>query len=362
MPRAPATEEASIADLQQRIALLEQGLKQASEIREMWRKAVDELKTTKAELRDSLSKLTAAHEELEVKNASVERLYMELQEETALRERMETELRLAQKLESLGELAAGIAHEINTPIQFISDNAIYLRTAFDSFRVWLDRLEPLAGESADLEAFVAEAAQMIRSGHLTDLVEEVPDALDETLEGIDHVADIVNSLKEFAQRGSQQKSPTNVNHLLRTSVTVAGSEWKSVAVIDWQLSERLPDIYAVAAELNQVFLNIVVNAAHALADRAGQGNEGPGIIRIETSSERDGVLVKVTDNGIGMSDDIKEHIFDPFFTTRDVGEGKGQGLAIAHSIVVNHHSGKIDVESRPGLGTNIAIWLPIGTP
>ncbi len=335
---------------------------QAAHVREMWRRSVDELKATKADLNASLSALTVAHDQLERESAAVQRLYTELQEETALRERIETELRLAQKLESLGGLAAGIAHEINTPIQFISDNTAFLRTAFDSFAHWFDHLHSLVEDDANLQSLVAEVAKMTGSGELSDLVDEVPEAIDETLEGIEQVSDIVKSLKEFAQPGTQQRGPTDINHLLHVSVTVARCEWKNVAAIEWQLAERLPEVYAVAAELNQVFLNVVVNAAHALAARTGQDSRDPGSIRIETSCERDGVLVRIRDTGIGMSKDVMAHIFDPFYTTKDVGQGKGQGLAIAHSIVVGHLGGRIDVESKPTIGTTFSIWLPAGKP
>jgi signal transduction histidine kinase len=353
------TGEASIRALQQRITLLEQGMKQAAHIREMWRKSSDELQATKAELSESLAQLTTAHEELGRKTDALELANTKLKEEIALRERMEAELRLAQKLESIGQLAAGIAHEINTPIQFIGDNTLYLSEAFDSFVALFNQLQPLADQATDPSAAIAEAVDMIRSGDLADLAAEVPEAITETLDGIEQVATIINSMKEFSHMGSQKKSTVDINHALETTATVARGEWKHIAKIEWQLDEQLPVIDAVAAELNQVFLNLLINAAHAVAAARGASSDGLGLIRIATTVENDGIMVRITDNGIGIPDDVKEHIFDPFFTTKDVGEGSGQGLSVARSIVVNHHHGKIDAESVSGVGTTLSVWLPI---
>jgi len=352
-------DEASIQILQQRVTLLEQGIKQAAHIREMWRKSADELKATKAELSDSLALLTTAHEDLRDKSDALELVNTKLMDEIALRERMEAELRLAQKLESIGHLAAGIAHEINTPIQYISDNTLYLSAAFDSFVTLFNQLLPLADDTVDHAMLIAEAVETLKTGDLADPAEDVPDAIAETLEGIEQVASIVKSMKEFSHLGSQEKCSVDVNHALETTATVARGEWKHAAEIEWQLAENLPEIYAVAAELNQVFLNLLVNAAHAVAAAHGTSGDGPGLIRIATTVEGDGVVVRLTDNGIGIPDDVKEHIFDPFFTTKDVGEGSGQGLSVARSIVVNHHDGMIDAESVPGVGTTLSVWLPL---
>lgn len=359
MTGAVNADEVSIQALQQRITLLEQGIKQAAHIREMWRISADELKATKAELSDSLAQLTTAHEELRHKSDDLELVNTKLRDEIALRERMEAELRLAQKLESIGQLAAGIAHEINTPIQYIGDNTLYLSAAFDSFLALFNQLLLLADDTVDQATLIAEAMETVTTGDLADLAEDVPDAIAETLEGIEQVASIVKSMKEFSHRGSQEKGSVDINHALQTTVTVARGEWKHAAEIEWQLADDLPEICAIGAELNQVFLNLLVNAAHAVAAAYGTGGDGPGLIRIATTVERDGVMVRLTDNGIGIPDSVKEHIFDPFFTTKDVGEGSGQGLSVAHSIVVNHHHGMIDAESVPGVGTTLSVWLPL---
>ena len=353
--------EETAEELRHKVALLEQGMKQATHIREMWTKSARELKAAKTALRQSVDQLTAAHEELEQKNASLVELNERLQEEMELRERMEAELRLSQKLESIGQLAAGVAHEINTPIQYIGDNTLFLRSAFESYLAMFERLRPLGDDEADLEATRAGIVELMGAEDLSGLAEDVPDAIAETLEGIEQVADIVRSMKEFSHRGSQEKAPVNVNRALETTVTVARGEWKRVAEIEWQLTDDLPEIHAVGAELNQVFLNVLVNAAQAVSEAIDDGGLSSGLITISTAESRDGVTVKIVDNGAGIPDSIKEQIFDPFFTTKDVGVGSGQGLSIARSIVVDHHEGTIEVTSEPGVGTAFEIWLPAGT-
>ncbi len=317
-------EEVRITELEQKVKLLEQGMRQSANLRDMWSKAVAELKATKAELKD--------------KNAALE-------EEMALRERMEAELRLGQKLDALGQLAQGIAHEINTPIQFIADNTEFLKGAFGSYAALAEHVRSGDGSG---EVDWAE---------LDILAEDVLDAIIDSLEGIGHVAAIVRSLKEFSRRGGDEKAPVDVNQALETTVTVAQSQWKDVASIEWDLDARIPKIYAAAAELNQVFLNLLLNAAEAVA-----GGVEPGVITIATAPADNGVAVRFTDNGRGIPDSMIDEIFDPFFTTKDVVAGAGQGLSIAHAIVVDHHGGRITVESEPGKGATFQVWLPINSP
>jgi len=350
---------ATIKALRQKVALLEQGMQQAAHVRQLWGKAVKDLKATKAELKTSLAQLTAAHEELAHKNASLEQLNKQLQEEMAIRERMEIELRLKQKLESIGQLAAGLAHEINTPIQYIGDNTLYLDTAFHSYLTLFDQLRPLIESNGSDSAPLAGVRETIENERLADLAEDVPEAIAETLEGVAEVAAIVQSMKEFSHKGSANRGPVDINHALETTVNVARGEWKKAAVINWDLDRRLPTIYAVGAELNQVFLNLLVNAAHAVAEKYGTGDNPTGAISITTAARDGGVEVQVSDNGTGIADDIIDLIFDPFFTTKDVGEGSGQGLSIARSIVVERHGGSIDVVSEPGAGATFTVWLPI---
>ena len=334
-------DQPTVEQLQQRIVLLEQGMSQATNLREMWSKAVRDLKATKAELKE--------------KNEALGELNQQLKDEMALRERMEAELRLAQKLESIGQLAAGIAHEINTPIQFIADNTQYLGDAFVSYQALVDQLKPLAesvGETADAIGPVLEVLERER---LDELAEDVPDAIEDTIEGIQHVARIVKSMKEFAKRGGEGKAPTDINQALETTVTVAGAEWKGVADVQWDLDAGVPEVHAAADELKQVFLNLIINAAEAIS----AADRDQGLISIGTATDGDGVTVSIEDNGTGIPPELLDQIFDPFVTTKDVVAGAGQGLSIAHSVIVDHHKGRINADSVPGEGATFKLWLPI---
>jgi len=335
------TDQRTVEQLQQRITLLEQGMSQATNLREMWSKAVRDLKATKAELKE--------------KNQALEDLNQQLREEMALRERMENELRLAQKLESIGQLAAGIAHEINTPIQFISDNTRYLGDAFASYQALVDQLkESAGGDPADADGIATAVAVMEREG-LDFLAEEVPDAIADMTEGIERVAKIVKSMKDFSKRSGEEKTPTDINEALETTVTVTGAEWKGVADVELNLDAGIPKVHAAGDELNQLFLNLIINATEAVA-AAGRDR---GTITVATATEGDGVTVSISDNGIGIPPEIEDQIFDPFVTTKDVVVGAGQGLSIAHSIVVDHHLGRIAAESTPGEGATFTVWLPV---
>ncbi|MCP4308990.1 MAG: hypothetical protein GY788_29780 [bacterium] len=342
----PSPDPRTVADLEHRVALLEQGMKQAAHIRKLWTKATRELKKTKSELQGSLAELTIAHEQLEA--------------EMELRERMEAELRLSQKLESIGQLAAGVAHEINTPIQYIGDNTLFVQEVFESVQSLLGVLAPLVDTdgSEPVDGALSTVARTIQDEDLFGLAEEIPAAIAETLEGIGQVAHIVSSMKEFSKPGSKSKCPVDINRALETTVTVARSEWSSVAEIEWVLDADLPQVHAISAELNQVFLNVLVNASQAI----GSGESGRGLIRIVTKLDGSSVVISVADSGTGIPSEVIDSVFDPFFTTKDVGSGLGQGLSIARSIVVDHHAGSIEVQSEMGIGSTFEIRLPIRAP
>jgi PAS domain S-box-containing protein len=238
------------------------------------------------------------------------------------RERAEMELRQAQKLESVGRLAAGIAHEINTPIQFVGDNLRFLKN--------------VTADSSGLDS-------------------EVPMAIDESLEGVQRVASIVRALKEFAHPPAREQAAADLNQALLSTLTVARSELRAIREIVTDLHD-LPPVRCHLSDLNQVFLNLLINAAHAIID-AGRANEG--LIRV--SSQRDGncVEIRIQDNGCEIAEDVQAHIFDPFFTTKEIGRGTGQGLALARAIVVDTHAGTLDYTTRVGRGTTFIVRLPI---
>jgi PAS domain S-box-containing protein len=266
------------------------------------------------------------------------------------RDRLEDNLRQAQKLEAIGQLAAGIAHEINTPTQYVGDNLRFLKESFGELDSVITQL---------VEAGGGNARKALDSADFDYLKEEIPRALNQSLEGVDRVAKIVRAMKEFSHP-AREKTATDLNRAIQSTITVASNEWKYVAEMEMDLDTELPSVHCSPAEFNQVVLNIVVNAAHAITDVVGDGGKGKGKIRVKTRAEGDWAVVEIADTGKGMPTHIQQRIFDPFFTTKEVGKGTGQGLAIAHNVIVDKHGGTIKVVSAPGQGTTFIIRLPIG--
>jgi two-component system NtrC family sensor kinase len=273
------------------------------------------------------------------------------------RDAAEMELRQAQKLESVGRLAAGIAHEINTPMQFVGDNVRFLQDAFNDLQGVIREIEGL-GQRHDRDAkdLSAELRRLQNDSDWNFLLEEVPKAISQTLEGVERVVTIVRAMKEFAHPESKGMAPADLNKALQSTLTVARNELKYVADVEVDLGE-LPPIVCSVSDLNQVFLNLLVNAAHAIADVVkGTGNKGK--IRVATRSENGAALIVISDTGSGIPEAIRDRVFDPFFTTKEVGRGTGQGLAIARS-VVDRHKGTLTFQSEVGKGTSFYIRLPI---
>jgi PAS domain S-box-containing protein len=300
--------------------------------------------------------ITARREAARKERELNDKLLMEMQE----RERISIELRLAQKLESVGRLAAGLAHEINTPIQYVGDSVHFLRSAFEDlsklFNGYRDALTSLRSSHTGAAAQLADLRELEVQCDFDFLSVEVPKAFERTLEGAQRVAGIVRAMKEFAHPDGAEHSPADLNHALSTTLIVACNEYKYAATIATDFAE-LPSVTCNIGELNQVFLNLIVNAAHAIHD-AGR-DVSTGRIGVKTRVRGEFVEVEIKDNGCGISEENLDKIFDPFFTTKEVGRGTGQGLAIARSIVVDKHGGTIDVHSEPGTGTSFVICLPL---
>jgi PAS domain S-box-containing protein len=258
------------------------------------------------------------------------------------RARLEIELRQAQKLESIGRLAAGMAHEINTPLQFVGDNLRFLKNSI------ADMMRSTAA-TGGLPAADVDVVLLAR---------EIPLAIDESLEGVLRVASIVRSMLDFAHPTGREQASADLNQALLSTLAVARGELQSVAVVTTDLGD-LPPVQCYLGELNQMFLNLIVNAAHAVAD-GDPGRQGA----VEIRSWRDGqeVVISVEDNGCGIPENIRTQVFDPFFTTKQVGRGSGQGLAVARSIIVDKHGGSIDFISVVGQGTTFVVRLPIAGP
>ncbi len=279
-----------------------------------------------------------------------------LEDELRERKRLELELHLAEKLRAVGQLAAGIAHEINTPVQFISDSLQFLQAAFTDLSVLLSAREQAMDSTIDA-ALKAKLASQNAQIDLPFLREEVPAALQRCQDGTRRVADIVRALKELSHPGSSEQQPADINKAVRNALIVASNEIKYVADVELQLQD-CREIPCNASEIQQVLLNLIVNASHAIAackDRQG----GKGLISIGTRESGDELIITVADNGTGIADSARERIFEPFFTTKPVGKGTGQGLPIAHSLIVERHGGLLSFESTPGKGTTFSIRLPL---
>lgn len=275
--------------------------------------------------------------------------------------KLESELYQAQKLESVGRLAAGVAHEINTPVQFVSDNCYFLRDGVGQIgevvRVYRDALTALADGQMTVEQARQQVLAAEEAADLAFLSENMPTAVERALEGLDRVAVIVRSMKEFSHPDQGAMSSSDINAAIRSTLTVARHEYKYVADIETRL-EDLPPVVCNIGELNQTFLNILVNAAHAIESVVG-GTDKRGLITISTRQDGETVLISIRDTGGGIPESIQESIFDPFFTTKEVGKGTGQGLAIARTVIVEKHHGSLTFETEPGVGTTFLIRLPL---
>lgn len=278
------------------------------------------------------------------------------------RRQLEKQLRHAQKMESIGQLAAGVAHEINTPIQYVCHNTRFLK---DSFGDLVGLLEKWSAVGRLLESTtdepLAQALSAIREAEaeadFAYLCEEIPPALEQSLEGASRVARIVAAMKRYSHPGGRGKEPTDLNGAIESTALVTNNEWKYVTRMELDLASDLPVVHCNVNELNQVLVNLIVNASHAVATRHKTASEG--LIRIATAKTEEGVRISVTDNGCGIPESVQTKIFDPFFTTKSLGIGTGQGLALAYGVITEQHGGRIEFETAEGVGTTFHIHLPV---
>ncbi len=270
--------------------------------------------------------------------------------------RMERQLHQVQKLKSIGQMASGIAHEINTPAQYISDNMQFLKEAFQT-------LSPLLKEPGlPPPASLGEgAATQKKSPDLGYLLQEIPSAIQQSLEGIERVRMIVQAMRDFSHDSTQDKVPLDLNKAIGNTLLLAKAELESVAEIRTHFDSTLPPVCCVPCDFNQMILNLLLNGGQAIRDVEG-GKRKKGTITVETRKDGAWVEIRIQDTGTGIREEIREKIFDPFFTTRDPGKGVGQGLTIAHAIAVDQHQGTIHFETELGKGTTFIIRLPIQAP
>jgi signal transduction histidine kinase len=269
----------------------------------------------------------------------------------------------SEKMAAIGQLASGVAHEINTPIQYVGENIKFIEEACDDLMTsakMYQKLLAAAEEDKVAPELLAAARAQADDAELDYLFEEIPVTLTQTRDGVQQVADIVSGMKNFAKPGTEEKVHTDLNEAIMSTLSVSANEWKSSAEIETDLEPNLPYVPVVPGEINQAFLNIIVNAASAVKERRERDpSSGMGKIKILTREDGDWVVIEISDNGVGIPEEIQSKIFDPFFTTREVGEGSGQGLTVAYLAVVKMHAGMISVQSEPGGGTTLTVMLPI---
>jgi PAS domain S-box-containing protein len=279
------------------------------------------------------------------------------------RRMMEAQKRHAQRLESIGQLAAGIAHEINTPIQYTMDNTRFLQDSFaeiESLLASYRELLELVKNGRAPDSVIVEIERITAGMDLDYILEEIPKAIGQSLEGLDSVAKIVSAMKQFSHPGAEEKVYADINKAIQNTITISRNEWKYVADMITGFDPSMPLIPCLPSEFNQVILNLIINAAHAVADSVNVTPGMKGAIRIETRRDDPWAEIRITDTGTGIPKEIRDKIFDPFFTTKEVGKGSGQGLAIAHSVIVAKHGGSIGFETESNQGTTMIVRLPMG--
>jgi PAS domain S-box-containing protein len=279
-------------------------------------------------------------------------------------ERIKFEANLLQshKMEAIGQLAAGIAHEINTPTQFVGDNTRFVQDAFGDLIQACKLLKELikAAKSGPVsEGMIQSLEKRFAELDIAYLEEEVPLAIQQTLKGVDRITNIVQAMKIFSHPGGIAKEPVDINKEIEKTITITRNEWKYVARLVTNFDSTLPAVPCHRAEFNQVILNLIVNAAHAIEDLNGKNSPEKGTITISTGRDGSWAEIRISDTGVGIPEAVRHRIFDLFFTTKEPGRGTGQGLAIAHSVIVEKHNGTINLETKEGQGTAFILRLPI---
>ncbi|MBN1766115.1 MAG: response regulator [Sedimentisphaerales bacterium] len=275
---------------------------------------------------------------------------------------LQTQLTQAQKLESIGQLASGIAHEINTPTQYVGDNLTFLEEGFEDMQKVLGKYTELIALCRDNHLYDSIINDIDRLCHEVDLeylAQEIPNATRQSNEGVRRISEIVHAMKEYSHPGMKEKTKCDINKSIVNTITVARNKWKYVSDVKTDLDPDLPLVTCLPAEINQVILNLIVNAAEAIQEMVEDGSKEKGTITVSSRQDHDWVDIKVSDTGPGIPEAIHDKIYDPFFTTKQVGRGSGQGLMVSYSIVTEKHDGIISFETEAGKGTTFTIRLPI---
>ena len=273
----------------------------------------------------------------------------------------ETQAQLIQsrKMEAIGQIAAGVAHEINTPTQFINDNLTFLREAFDSLLKAVNMTFTLLNAAKETSNVIQDINLSLDQADFPFLSENIPQAIEQSLEGVKRVAKIVRAMKEFSHPTVDTPEEADINHLINNVLVISRSEWKYVAEVVTDLDPSLPPVVCFPNELSQTVLNLVVNAAQAISEGIQPNSLETGVIKIDTRRENGRAEIRIIDNGPGIPLEIQTKIFEPFFTTKEIGKGTGQGLYLAYTTIVKKHQGTLSFESQDGQGTTFIIGLPL---
>lgn len=278
---------------------------------------------------------------------------------------LERELTQAQKLESIGTLAAGIAHEINTPVQFIANNTQFMVKGIEQILQLIDDYQALLERCARVsnnEEILQEMGRLADAMKLSFLKEEIPLALSQSQEGVERVATIIGAMKDFSHMGSATMAHEDINQAVESTITISRNEWKYVAELQAELDRNLPLVECFVGDIKQVVLNLIVNAAHAIGDAIKQNGSEQGLITVRTYSKENSVYITVGDTGTGIPENVRARVFDYFFTTKEIGKGTGQGLSMAYQTIAEKHCGNLTFETEEGVGTTFIIQLPVNQP
>ena len=281
-------------------------------------------------------------------------------EDMTARKFLEGQLAQAQKLEAMGQLAAGIAHEINTPVQYIGDNTRFIQDGFTAMAELIKTHQSLLTEAEIDQGLMDKFDAANQSADIDYFMEEIPSAIWQSLEGVSRVVEIVRAMKNFSHPDTEDKAAADINEVIESTVTLSRNEWRYLADMRLELDPDLPHVPILQGDFKQVILNLVVNAAHAIEDAQAAGRDGKGTITVKTHQDGEYVEIRISDTGTGIPEEVRPKIFDLFFTTKGVGKGTGQGLAISRAVVVEKHGGTLTFETEMDKGTAFIIRVPLG--
>ncbi|WP_293039182.1 histidine kinase [Paraburkholderia sp.] len=310
------------------------------------RKITHTLQLTQALMRQEIDERRRTQAELETERIAQQDLIEKL-------EQAHVQLLQSEKLASIGQLAAGVAHEINNPIGFVDSNLHTLKTWMTQLLGYMNLQDSMLRTSCDLDDEALARLHTAREqADLDYLLSDVDALIEESIEGTSRVRRIVQDLRDFSRVGSEEWSIVDIHNGLDATLNVVHNElkYKAKVVKDYG---QLPPVECIPSQINQVVMNLLVNAAQAIAEH--------GTITITTRHQGEGVTIAVKDTGAGMTAEVRARIFDPFFTTKPVGKGTGLGLSVSYGIV-EKHGGRITVESEPGKGSSFTVWIPVARP